>query len=104
MKKALVTLIATILTVAALHAFRLMQNSSISGKILPPEGADLIWAIGGTDSIKTNAVNGAFAITVKSGTWKIIIDAKEPFKDVVLDKIEAKEGQNTDLGEIRLQQ
>ncbi len=104
MKKALFTLLATILTVAMLHAFRLMQTSSISGKIIPPDGSELIWAISGTDSIKTAAVNGSFVFTAKPGSWKIIVHAKAPFRDAVLEKVDVKDGENTDIGEIRLQQ
>ena len=104
MKKTLFTLFATILTVAMLHAFRLMQSSSISGKIIPPDGAELVWAINGRDSMRTNVVNGAFVFTAKPGTWKVMINGKSPFKDAVLESVDVKEGQNTDLGEIRLQQ
>ena len=104
MKKTAFTLFATILMVAMLHAFRLMQSSSISGKIIPPEGSEIVWAIMGRDSIKTPVMSGAFVFTVKPGTWKIIVDGKEPFKDAVLEKVDVKEGQNTDVGEIRLQQ
>jgi hypothetical protein len=104
MKKTVITLIATLLTVAMLHAFRLMQSSSISGKVIPPDGSEMIWAISGRDSIKTNVINGSFVFTAKPGTWKIMVDAKEPFKDAVLERVDVKEGQNTDVGEIRLQQ
>lgn len=104
MKKTVFTLFATILTVAMLHAFRLMQSSSISGKIIPPNGSELIWAISGTDSIKTSVIGGSFVFTAKPGTWRILVDGKEPFKDAVLEKVEVREGQNTDVGEIRLQQ
>lgn len=104
MKKTAFTLIVTILTVAMLHAFRMMQSSSISGKVIPPEGSELILAISGRDSIRTNVINGAFVFTVKPGTWKIMVEGKAPFKDAVLERVDVKEGQNTDLGEIRLQQ
>ena len=104
MKKAVFTLFATILTVAVLHAFRLMQSSSISGKIIPPEGSEMVWASSGRDSLRTAVLNGAFVFTAKPGTWRILVIGKAPFKDAVLERVEVKEGQNTDLGEIRLQQ
>jgi len=104
MKKTAFTLSVTILTVAMLHAFRIMQNSSISGKIIPPDGSEIVWAINGRDSLRTTVVNGSFVFTAKPGTWKIFVDGKEPFKDAVLERVDVKEGQNTDLGEIRLQQ
>ena len=104
MKKTLFTLFATILTVAMLHAFRLMQSSSISGKIIPPDGSELVLATNGTDSMRTNVMNGAFVFTAKPGTWRIMITGKAPFKDAILERVDVKEGQNTDVGEIRLQQ
>jgi hypothetical protein len=104
MKKAVFTLLAIIFSVVILHAFRLMQTSSISGKIIPPNASDTVWAISGRDSIKTTVISGSFVFTAKPGAWKIIVDANEPFKDAVLEKVDVKEGQNTDVGEIRLQQ
>lgn len=104
MKKTLFTLFTTILMVIILHAFKIMQSSSISGKIIPPEGSELVWAINGRDSLKTTVVNGAFVFTAKPGTWKVMVTGKVPFKNAVLERVEVKEGQNTDLGEIRLQQ
>ena len=104
MKKTVFTLCATILTVAMLHAFRIMQSSSISGKIIPPDGAETVLATTGTDSVRTAVMNGAFVFTPKPGTWKVIVKGKAPFKDAVLERVDVKDGQNTDLGEIRLQQ
>ena len=100
----MLTLLATIIVVAGLHAFRSLQNSSISGKVVPIDAVESVWASNGTDSVRTTTDHGAFAFTVKPGTWKVIVDAKEPFKDAVVEKVEVKEGQNTDIGEIRLQQ
>ena len=104
MKKALFTLFAIIFTVAMLHAFRLMQSSSISGKVIPPDGSETVMAINGRDSMRTTVINGAFVFTAKPGTWKIVVRGKAPFKDAVLESVDVKEGQNTDIGEIRLQQ
>ena len=104
MKKAIVTLFATVLAVVILHAYRSLQISSISGKVIPPEGVESIMAIGGSDTVRTSTSNGSFAITVSPGTWRLVIDAKEPYKDAILEKVEVKGEQNTDVGEIRLQQ
>jgi len=104
MKKTVFTLFATILTVAMLHAFRLMQSSSISGKVIPPEGSEIVYATSGRDSIRTMVMNGAFVFNAKPGTWRIIVRGKPPFKDAVLERVDVQEGQNTDIGEIRLQQ
>ena len=104
MKKAVFTLFAIILTVAMLHAFRLMQSSSISGKVIPPDGSETVIGINGRDSIRTPVINGAFVFTAKPGTWKIVLKGKAPFMDALLEAVDVNEGQNTDIGEIRLQQ
>jgi hypothetical protein len=103
MKKTMATLIVLIIAVASLHAVRVMQQSSIAGKISPSDGAEIVVAINGTDSLKVKPADGGFSFIVKPGSWKIWVDAKNPHKDVTLDA-EAKEGQTTDLGEIKLQQ
>ncbi len=103
MKKTMATLIVLIIAVASLHAVRVMQQSSIAGKISPSDGADVVVAINGTDSLKVKPSDGGFNFIVKPGSWKIWVDAKNPHKDVTLDA-EVKEGQITNLGEIKLQQ
>lgn len=104
MKKTVFTLFATILTVAMLHAFKLMQNSTISGKIIPPDGSESVLAVSGRDSVRTVVINGAFVINAKPGAWRVTVTGKAPFKDAVLERVDVKEGQNTDIGEIRVQQ
>lgn len=103
MKKTFATLVAIILTVAGLHAFRAMQQSTISGKIVPLNAADVVMIVNGNDSIKAKPANGNFTFTVKPGNWKVLIDAKQPFRNTVL-RTEVQEGQSTDLGDIQLLQ
>ena len=103
MKKTIATLIVIVIAVASLHAVRIIQQSTIMGKISPSDGAEVIVAINGTDSLKVKPTDGSFSFIVKPGAWKVWIDAKHPYKDATLDA-DAKEGQTTDLGEIKLQQ
>lgn len=104
MKKTIGTLLVTIVAIVCLHSFRASRDSAVTGKVIPPDGVEYIWAISGTDTLKTTATEGAFSLTLKPGTYKIVVDAKDPYQDAVIDPIEIKDGQNTDLGEIRLQQ
>ena len=104
MKKTFVLLLVTIGMIVGLHAFRFTDESSITGKVNPPDGVVSVSAGNGSDSVRSNPTEGIFTLIVKPGAWKVFIDAKEPFKDIILDKVEVKEGQRTDLGEIRLQQ
>lgn len=88
----------------ALGAWRLADNqTAITGKVTPVEGATMAWAISGRDSAAGNVVNGTFSVAVKPGLYRVIVDAVEPYKDAVLENISIKEGQTIDVGEIVLQ-
>lgn len=91
--------------IGGLFAFNTTQQASITGKVTPVDAAQAVWAISATDSVKsTNISSGSFSLQAKPGTYKLVIDAKEPFKDVTLDNLELKQGQSLDVGEIVLQQ
>jgi hypothetical protein len=104
MKKTIATLIGLITSVICLHAFRIIQGSTITGRVNPPGEIEAIWAFNNVDTIKSIPSQGAFALTAKPGIWKVVIDAKPPFKDAIIENVEVKANQTTDLGEIRLQQ
>ena len=103
MKKTGLTLCATILAVVVLHSFNSQRTGSINGSIVPQDGAILVWAVQTTDTVKAAPANGIFTLTVKSGTWKVIVDAKEPYQDVMMENVQVSDGKETSLGEIRLQ-
>jgi hypothetical protein len=81
-----------------------MMASSIAGRISPIDGAELIWAISATDSIKMIVASGTFSSPLKPANYKLFIDARSPYKDVLLDNVDIKENQVLDIGEIILQQ
>ena len=97
------TLTATILLIAALHSFRSSHMGSIGGSIIPADGATYVWAIQNRDTIKAPPVNGQFSLPVNNGIWKVVVDAKDPFKDVMIENVQVNDGKETNLGEIRLQ-
>ena len=101
MKKTLVTFIAVIAMVVALHAFRYMKQSGIHGKLTPAHRAGIVWAIGDGDTLKARHNDGEFSFTVKPGTWKLVVKGNASFNDVVVYTI-AEEGKIVDLGEIKL--
>lgn len=81
------------------------QETGISGKVIPPEGVEKIWAIQGTEQIQgVPSTTGEFVIKARTGTWRVVVDAKEPYKDVSFDRVAVQEGQTTSLGDINLQQ
>ncbi|HYF29963.1 MAG TPA: carboxypeptidase regulatory-like domain-containing protein [Chitinophagaceae bacterium] len=103
MKKTGLTLCATILAVVALHSFGYNKAGSISGSVIPADGAVSVWAIQSPDTIKAMPANGIFSLTARAGNWKVIIDAKEPYQDVMMENVQVNDGKETSLGEIRLQ-
>ncbi len=96
----LCAILVGVITIVAL-SFRPVQ-SNITGKVSPADGAEAVWAIGTSDSSKASINGGSFSLQVKPGVYKVLVDAKEPRKDVVLDNIEVKD-QPVDVGEIVLQ-
>jgi len=102
MKKSFVLHSVIIVMVIGLHAFRIIQGTTITGKLSQMEEVKEIWAFNGQDTVRTTVKDGYFVITAKSGDWKVFIDAKPPFRDVIFEKVAVKENQSTHLGKIRL--
>jgi len=102
MKKILKYIAPAALSVSLLFLVESPQTV-ISGSVLPADGTESIWAVGAKDSARAVIINtGAFSITVKSGAYKLVVDAKAPYKDLVLD-LDVKADQPLDVGQIVLQ-
>ncbi len=86
----------------SMQAFTAMQSTFITGKIVPADAVEAVWAIKDTDSLSVKPTDGIFKMEVKPGTYKILIDAKEPIKDLMYEKLEITEGKTFDLGEVKL--
>ena len=105
MKRAKLTLAASGIVAAGLFAFNVITNGSVKGTVTPADAAVRALAISGADTLKADIANGAFEIgEAKPGTYQVIIEAKAPYKNAVKDGVEVKEGEATDLGEIKLEQ
>ncbi|MDF2191881.1 carboxypeptidase-like regulatory domain-containing protein [Paraflavitalea sp. CAU 1676] len=90
---------------AGLFAFTAVQTGSVKGTVSPADGAVRAWALSGTDTLKANIDKGAFEITgAKAGTYRVIIEAKPPYKNAAKDGVTVVDGQPTDIGEIKLEQ
>jgi hypothetical protein len=100
MSKTVATLIAVVLIVIVLHAFRAMQQSNITGKVQSDDKKVWVYLINGEDSLKTRVTGGSFKFTVKPGSWKVMIDHSNVMVDEGL--VEVLEGHTLDLGTIRL--
>ena len=71
---------------------------------MPADAAVRAWAESVTDTLRAPIVNGAFEITdAKPGTYKIIIEAKPPYRNAAKDGIMVSDGQSADAGEIKLE-
>jgi hypothetical protein len=97
-------LISVIIVVIALHAFRAAQRSGISGRINPSDAGQMVFAVHGADTVKLIPSNGSFLLEARPGLYKLIVDAKEPYKDVLMENVEVVNGKTTDVGEIKLTQ
>ena len=88
---------------AGLFAFNAITDGTIKGKVSPSEGAVRAWAESSTDTLNVAVQNGMFEIgNAKPGTYKIIIEAKPPYKNTSKDGVVVADGQPTDVGEIVL--
>jgi hypothetical protein len=104
MKKGFVIAAFLVSILVCLFAFSFKQ-STIIGRINPVDGAELLWAIhtNNVDSVKaTTASDGRFSITVKPGTYRIVVIAKPPYKNAAVENVLAREGETADTGEITL--
>jgi hypothetical protein len=97
-------LIGVIILVVVLHAFKAAQRAGISGRISPGDAGQMVFAVQGSDTVKLVPSNGSFLLEARPGIYKLIVDAKEPFKDVLMENIEVVNGKTTDVGEIKLTQ
>ncbi|HTR29638.1 MAG TPA: carboxypeptidase-like regulatory domain-containing protein [Puia sp.] len=89
---------------AGLLAFSTIRDGSIHGTVSPPEGGIRAWAESASDTVKAPIINGSYDIAgVKPGTYKIVIEAKPPYRNAAREGVMVSDGQASDAGEIRLE-
>jgi hypothetical protein len=95
---------AVTMAAVGLFAFSLLRVGSIRGTITPIDAGVRAWAESASDTLKAPIVNGAFEIPdAKPGVYKVIIEAKPPYRNVAKDGIMVSDGQAADAGEIKLE-
>lgn len=104
MKKGKLFLVAMAVSAAGLFAFSKMDSGIVKGTVSPAEAGVKAWAISTGDTLKTDIKDGAFSFEAQPGTYQVIIEAAEPYKNTSKEGVEVKDGETTDLGEITLQQ
>ena len=103
MRNAAVQLCFLMIAITSVHAVKILQSSSLQGKVYPASSVDNVWAIKGKDSINSKSNDGDFYLALDPGYWKIVVSAKYPFRSVLFDNVEVKKGRTVDLGKISLQ-
>jgi hypothetical protein len=95
---------AVAVAAAGLFAFAHLRFGSIRGTITPIDAGIRAWAESATDTLKAPIVNGSFEITnAKPGAYKVVIEAKPPYRNIAKDGLMVTDGQATDAGEITLE-
>lgn len=95
---------AVTVVTAGLFAFTHLRAGSIKGTVTPAEGGVRAWAESVSDTLKAPIINGSYEITdARPGTYKVIIEAKPPYKNIAKDGIIVSDGQVVDAGEIKLE-
>ncbi len=90
---------------AGLFAFSGMKGGTVKGSVSPAEGAVNAWALSSTDTLKASVTGGMYEIpNVRPGVYKIIIEAKPPYKNASKDNVSVSDNQSTTVDEIKLQQ
>ena len=89
----------------ALFSFSMKFAGGIKGTVSPAESAGTVWAYSGSDSTSTQTKEGAFEFSALTpGTYKIVVEAKAPYKNYVKENVAVADSQVVDLGAIQLEQ
>ena len=106
MKNAIVQLTLVVIGVSSVHAVKFLQSSTIHTKIFPASGAERVWAINGKDSLRMISSDDGeyYLVTVHPGSWELRIDAKKPYKDIIVKAVDVKPGTQKNMGEFTLVQ
>jgi hypothetical protein len=102
MRKAFLELLTIVLIIIVIHTTRILRTGFINGKLNPANQAGSILAINGNDSVRAISKNGYFGMKVKPGVWKVVVSMKPQTNSVVRENLEVNEGENINLGEIKL--
>jgi hypothetical protein len=102
MKKSGLSFMAMAALAVSLVAFKIDGTGGVKGMVVPAEAATQAWAIAGTDTVKVPVTAGAFEFKdLKVGSYRVIIDAVEPLKDVQFD-IAVQENKVVNVGNINI--
>lgn len=96
---------AMMVVAIALFSFTMKFTGGIKGTVSPAESAGTVWVYSGTDSTSAQTDQGVFEFPgLAAGTYKIVVEAKAPFKNYVKENIAVADSGVVDLGTIQLEQ
>jgi hypothetical protein len=106
MKITKLSLVVAGIAIVSLLGFKAITNGSVKGRVSPADAAVRVWIISATDTLKAPVEMGTFTVgDVKPGTYKVVIEAKPPYKNGVKDGITiGDDATPVDVGEIKLSQ
>lgn len=105
MKKLSLNILPVVLLLCILFAFKIQNDGAIQGKIVPPEGVQMVVAISGRDTVGAQVSGGSFMLAkLKPATYTVWLKGIAPFRDTSIVNVAVVEGTTTDLGEIRMPQ
>jgi len=103
MKNNKLIILVVALLIAGLFAFRTTWAGAIRGTVVPANAAIRAWAVSATDTFRANVTQGSFQINaVKPGTYRIIIEANAPYKNMDKENTLVADTTITEAGEFRL--
>lgn len=93
-----------VIAVILLFSFRTLQPTAIKGEVTPAWYGVHAWAISESDTLYTDITDGNFEFSnAQPGTYRIVIEARPPYRHMQIDGIVVTEGQTTDAGQLSLQ-
>jgi hypothetical protein len=101
MDKTVATFIGVVSVVIGLHASRAMHQTNLTGKVNSKQDSVWVYAVSGSDSLKTMVSNGEFRLHVKPGSWKVTV-TKNHDNNHEVQLVEVIEGRTNDMGTIIL--
>lgn len=105
MKRFIINILPLLFIISVVLAFKIQNDGAIQGKVVPPEGVQMVVAIAGRDTASTQVNGGSFMLPkLKPGTYTVWLKGIAPFRDTSIVNVAVIEGTTTDIGEIRLAQ
>ena len=92
--------------ISSVHAVKLLQTSTLHARVYPATAAEKVWAIHGKDSLRMvgNDDGQYYLVTIHPGYWELKVDAKKPYKDLLIKAVDVAPGTEKDLGAFTLEQ